>query len=620
MMLIDFSEILQTNVYVLGQTVMSVRSKLATELPVIDPVHYIERFATRLSLGAKTQMVCNTAMQVVRRLSRDWLQTGRRPSGITGVALYIAAHMHGLNPSMADLVKEMHICDSTLRKRLVEFLDTPAAELPRTDFETVAEQEFDNVLPPVMKSQRSAKDAGDLEPDLVDDATHSDNSDNNDDGDDEGSDDDDVVSDDDDNDDDDDDDDDDRDDKIDGKKRARSSSSKSNAPPTTRRRLRKRSPSPESAKREMDDSSDSATEYEDADTMPQRRSSRIRHTTQTSKKASVVGVSLPAPSVDSAELGQVMRLPIDQVRHELTRRGRTALPADDADARHALFADNVDRQSLLTSLTVADLRALAENREANAGAVAVDAGAVAADAGAVAADAGAAAADAGAAAPGDAKSASTLPRDEQRRLLDAAQRMLRETIQRDLIAMHQSRKENKVREEQEALKLAEERRVQAAQRDAALTSVAAASSGSQRQTTNASGRKSATQLSQAADDPSAASTTAVEVPVVEAIEGDDVASEEINGYLLTPAEVRLRSDIWHEMNKEYLDEQRAKQESEEQLRAQGKPPRKRTNRRSSHAVSASEAAHEALGKTSSKINYAVLQQLLDAKSMFPKKK
>jgi transcription factor IIIB subunit 2 len=125
MMLIDFSEILQTNVYVLGQTVMSVRSKLATELPVIDPVHYIERFAARLSLGAKTQMVCNTAMQVVRRLSRDWLQTGRRPSGITGVALYIAAHMHGLNPSMADLVKEMHICDSTLRKRLASFSTRP---------------------------------------------------------------------------------------------------------------------------------------------------------------------------------------------------------------------------------------------------------------------------------------------------------------------------------------------------------------------------------------------------------------------------------------------------------------------------------------------------------------
>lgn len=104
---------------------------------------------------------------------------------------------------------------------------------------------------------------------------------------------------------------------------------------------------------------------------------------------------------------------------------------------------------------------------------------------------------------------------------------------------------------------------------------------------------------------------------MEAIEGDDVDSEEINGYLLTPAEVRLRSVIWHELNKEYLDEQRAKQESEDQLRAQGKQPRKRGSKRV--ASSASEAAIEALGKQATKINFAFLQTLLDPSIVKSKK-
>lgn len=109
----------------------------------VDKALYVERFAAKLMLGNKTTagqsvavslrsfarhrrrlnvrlrpQVSNTAMRVLARLKRDWLQTGRRPSGITGAALYIAAHLHGLQPNMADLVREMHVCDATLRRRV----------------------------------------------------------------------------------------------------------------------------------------------------------------------------------------------------------------------------------------------------------------------------------------------------------------------------------------------------------------------------------------------------------------------------------------------------------------------------------------------------------------------
>lgn len=88
-MLIDFSDLLQMNVYALGQTVMGVRAKIGQQIPVVDPALYVDRFAAKLMLGNKTAAVCHTALRVIQRLKRDWLHTGRRPSGITGAALVI---------------------------------------------------------------------------------------------------------------------------------------------------------------------------------------------------------------------------------------------------------------------------------------------------------------------------------------------------------------------------------------------------------------------------------------------------------------------------------------------------------------------------------------------------
>ena len=105
--------------------------------------------------------MANTALKIVARMKRDWILTGRRPSGICGagipsfylhlsslisiflylssctyspsytritspltpvlmyccLGLLIAARMHGFNRTMADVVKVVRICDVTLRKR-----------------------------------------------------------------------------------------------------------------------------------------------------------------------------------------------------------------------------------------------------------------------------------------------------------------------------------------------------------------------------------------------------------------------------------------------------------------------------------------------------------------------
>ena len=57
------------------------------------------------------------------------LQTGRKPSGLCGAALYISALSHGYSFSKSDIIKIVHICEVTLTKRLIEFENTDSGSL-----------------------------------------------------------------------------------------------------------------------------------------------------------------------------------------------------------------------------------------------------------------------------------------------------------------------------------------------------------------------------------------------------------------------------------------------------------------------------------------------------------
>jgi len=148
-MLIDFSELLQTNVYVLGHTFLQFCRLLNLQLPIIDPSLYIQRFAAKLEFEEKTNIVASTALKIVARMKRDWILTGRRPSGICGAGLLIAARMHGFKRTMKEIVQVVRICDVTLRKRLLEFGKTPTCNMTPDEFESMdLEEECD---PPAFK-------------------------------------------------------------------------------------------------------------------------------------------------------------------------------------------------------------------------------------------------------------------------------------------------------------------------------------------------------------------------------------------------------------------------------------------------------------------------------------
>lgn len=89
-------------------------------------------------------------------MKRDWIQTGRRPSGICGAALLIAARLHGFRRTQKEIIQVVRICDVTLRKRLYEFEVTPSGDLTAEEFETLGIDFDDECDPPAFKKSKSS--------------------------------------------------------------------------------------------------------------------------------------------------------------------------------------------------------------------------------------------------------------------------------------------------------------------------------------------------------------------------------------------------------------------------------------------------------------------------------
>ncbi|KAL2464255.1 Cyclin/Brf1-like TBP-binding protein [Forsythia ovata] len=143
-LLIDFSEHLRINVYVLGAVFLQLCKLLSLEEhPVVqkpvDPSLFIHRFTDRL-FGGRKPNVSRTALHIVASMKRDWMQTGRKPSGLCGAALYISALSYGLTCSKSEIIKVVHICEATLTKRLIEFENTESGGLTIEEFNLKAEE------------------------------------------------------------------------------------------------------------------------------------------------------------------------------------------------------------------------------------------------------------------------------------------------------------------------------------------------------------------------------------------------------------------------------------------------------------------------------------------------
>ena len=136
-LLIDFSDVLQTNLYVLGNLYLKLIKLLNFKIPQIDPSLFIQRFCNKLKLGDQTNAICITALKILQSMKRNWLHLGRRPNGLCGAAILIASSCHQKKKSLEEVVEIVHVCNGTIKKRLAEFTQTPTSFITKEELDNV---------------------------------------------------------------------------------------------------------------------------------------------------------------------------------------------------------------------------------------------------------------------------------------------------------------------------------------------------------------------------------------------------------------------------------------------------------------------------------------------------
>ena len=133
---------MQINVFKLGRTYKALLDELRLGGNVflmnpIDPESLIYRFAKQLEFGSSTMQVASEAVRIVQRMSRDWMTTGRRPAGVCGAALILAARMNNFRRTVREVVYVVKVTEITISQRLNEFSTTESGELTVDQFRSV---------------------------------------------------------------------------------------------------------------------------------------------------------------------------------------------------------------------------------------------------------------------------------------------------------------------------------------------------------------------------------------------------------------------------------------------------------------------------------------------------
>jgi len=141
-LLIDFSEVLHLNLFVIGILYIKLAKLLGLQIKIIDPSTYIPRFCHKFNFGNKAKDVENTAKKILQFMDRDWITYGRRPSGLIGACILIAAKLHKLNIDINLISNVMHVCSQTILNRIEEFSLTRVASMTMEEFEVFEKSHF----------------------------------------------------------------------------------------------------------------------------------------------------------------------------------------------------------------------------------------------------------------------------------------------------------------------------------------------------------------------------------------------------------------------------------------------------------------------------------------------
>ncbi|KAK4097253.1 hypothetical protein N658DRAFT_500635 [Parathielavia hyrcaniae] len=136
-MLIDLADIIKTDVFLLGRCYKDLLNtkpdlKEGTKPIIIEDL--IFRFATKLEFLHDTNKVALSAVRIAQRMRHDNITHGRRPAGICGAALIMAARAHNYRRTVREVVYIAKVTMATLQERMEEFAYLPSAQMTIRDF------------------------------------------------------------------------------------------------------------------------------------------------------------------------------------------------------------------------------------------------------------------------------------------------------------------------------------------------------------------------------------------------------------------------------------------------------------------------------------------------------
>ena len=141
-LLIDFSEVLHINLFLIGTLYIKLVRLTGIKIEIIEYYMHIPKFCNKFNLGNKAKEVEKTAVKIFQFMERDWITTGRRPSGLIGACILIAAKLNKLNIDINLISNVVHVCSQTILNRIEEFSLTRVASMTMEEFELFKKSNF----------------------------------------------------------------------------------------------------------------------------------------------------------------------------------------------------------------------------------------------------------------------------------------------------------------------------------------------------------------------------------------------------------------------------------------------------------------------------------------------
>ncbi|KAH6678781.1 RNA polymerase III transcription initiation factor B complex component [Plectosphaerella plurivora] len=134
-MLLDLADLVKVNVFKLGRAYKRLIERVhLPHVNAIFPEDIIFRFACKLEFGSQTEKVAEDAIRLIKSMRKDWIIIGRRPSGICGACLLMAARMNNFRRTVREVVYVVKVTSHTIQERMKEFNETAASKMSVDDF------------------------------------------------------------------------------------------------------------------------------------------------------------------------------------------------------------------------------------------------------------------------------------------------------------------------------------------------------------------------------------------------------------------------------------------------------------------------------------------------------